>query len=387
MKYASIIPLAGGMTLGAMKTLGGYPEYIFSWSDFKNNDKQLLNYFDKKNIKYNYHVIDKDILKEKIYGIDIVTGVPPCGGLSMFNSSNNKSCNSRGPNAKQNDWMYKAANYVLEVIKPKVYIFENAPNLYSKIGEPVIEKLNKIAEEFGYSTSIVKTSTHLHGIPQKRSRSFFYFWDSLYAPFVKYYNKKTNDLATYLNENVNDNSDIILYDNLEQDPTLKFLKEDVYWGDISKLRYNMKNGNIKSGIDYIEKYKFEEDYLKWCKKTNNKKGLKFIERVMRKRKDGKSYWNDSFIYYHTYTNAIIAKTLYRILHPVEDRFLNKGEIISLMGHPKDYTELKNINMITQNVPVNTAADWINEARKFVKGELLISTQKFLKQNNIKQKVE
>jgi site-specific DNA-cytosine methylase len=106
--------------------------------------------------------------------IDIVIGVPICSGLSLANCSTTGS-KARGANAEQNNNMYNIAELSLSKIKPKCYIFENAPGLYTKMGEPVVDKLYRIGKKYGYSMSLIKTDTFLHGIPQHRKRTFGIF--------------------------------------------------------------------------------------------------------------------------------------------------------------------------------------------------------------------
>jgi hypothetical protein len=63
--------------------------------------------------------------------------------------------------------------------------------------------------------------------------------------------------------------------------------------------------------------------------------------------------------------------------------------MTLMGLPYNF-QLSNVkfsNMITQNVPVNTAQDMIKECVKFINGELPLSNNKIIKQNNINQTIE
>ena len=72
----------------------------------------------------------------------------------------------RGADAAANKWMYESSVYILSKVRPKVLWGENAPGLFTVMGEGVIEKLRKIGEHFGYSFSVMKTSTELHGIPQ-----------------------------------------------------------------------------------------------------------------------------------------------------------------------------------------------------------------------------
>ena len=68
--------------------------------------------------------------------IDYINGVCPCAGLSMLNTSK-----SRGLDAKANQWMIETAEYVLGRISPKVFWGENAPGLFTPMGEGVVNKL------------------------------------------------------------------------------------------------------------------------------------------------------------------------------------------------------------------------------------------------------
>ena len=58
----------------------------------------------------------------------------------------------------------------------------------------------KLGAEYGYSFSLMKTSTHLHGIPQKRIRTFYFFWKSPTVPHLTYKLKESKCLIDYLNE-------------------------------------------------------------------------------------------------------------------------------------------------------------------------------------------
>ena len=44
MKHATIIPLIGGETIASENVFGSRPEYILSYSAFKDNEKHLINY-------------------------------------------------------------------------------------------------------------------------------------------------------------------------------------------------------------------------------------------------------------------------------------------------------------------------------------------------------
>ena len=77
---------------------------------------------------------------------------------------------------------------------------ENAPGLFSGVGEGVLEKLREIGQQYGYSFSVIKTNTELHGIPQRRVRTFYFFWSSDRVPFLNWMKRERKDLWTYLSE-------------------------------------------------------------------------------------------------------------------------------------------------------------------------------------------
>ena len=71
----------------------------------------------------------------------IVLSVPVCSGLSSATIADDSSKMKKNCNMLWNEM------YALEVIKPKAYIFENAPALYnSKSGEGVRNMIEDIAE-------------------------------------------------------------------------------------------------------------------------------------------------------------------------------------------------------------------------------------------------
>ena len=55
-KYASIVPLIGGMTLADIKATGVKPSAIMTYSPFKNNELSLKKYLPD----VPYHVLDEE---------------------------------------------------------------------------------------------------------------------------------------------------------------------------------------------------------------------------------------------------------------------------------------------------------------------------------------
>ena len=115
----------------------------------------------------------------------------------MLNTSVNGP-SGRGADAQQNTWMLKSAKFVLAKIRPKVYWGENAPGLFSTMGDSLVTRMKALATRYGYTFSMVKTNTNLHGLPQLRRRTFYFFWRSTTVPFLNYVRKKSPHLQVYL---------------------------------------------------------------------------------------------------------------------------------------------------------------------------------------------
>ena len=160
--YASCVPLIGGETLAMENVFAKKPKYILSYSAFAANDSQLLEHY---NHEVPYHVIDEG--NGRTDHVDVVNAVCPCAGLSSLSPS-------ASTDNKANDWMIESAKYVLSKVKPKVFWGENAPRLASKMGAPIVKQLRKIAKENGYTMSLYKTKSKMHGLSQTRDRSFYF---------------------------------------------------------------------------------------------------------------------------------------------------------------------------------------------------------------------
>lgn len=180
MKYITFVPLIGGMALANELATGNKPECVLSYDAFAKNESNLKNYW--KDVKW--YVLNAET--NKIDGeqpdftdIDFVSSVCPCAGMSCLNTANRSADNAT------NNWLYKVADYTLGTIKPKVYWGENAPGLYSEQNVKVLESLREYGNKYGYSFTIYKTNTYLHGIPQQRIRTFFFFWKDSSCPMLE----------------------------------------------------------------------------------------------------------------------------------------------------------------------------------------------------------
>lgn len=378
--YANIIPLIGGMALGAQIATGKKPEFILSYPAFKGNDHLLTDYWSE----IPYHVIDPEtnILDGiELPQVDFVGALCPCAGLSQLNSAK-----SRGANAPQNEWLYKSAKFVLEKMSPKVFWGENAPALYGSVGLPVAEKLREIGEQYGYAMSLLRTDSTLHGIPQKRVRAFYFFWKSPTAPVMNWYRRETPTLTEHLlpirhlldPEEVREKTEA-----LAKDPLYNWLKQE--HGDEWRI---VVRKSMKSLMDVVLMSGRIEEYLRFVKDGGySEEAYNRAAHAQHKRDIGKNFWDFSPFLPGDATGALTGARM-NAIHPTEDRLLTYRELSHLMGIPLDMKIPDDApGKIFQNVPSGTSADWTREVVKFCNNELPFSEEKFLKQDNVIQRVE
>ena len=396
MKYASIIPLIGGMTLGNKKVVGKNPEAIFSYSAFETNDRHIVNYLED----VPYFKLDemsneeKANITEQYKNLDFITTVCPCAGLSMMNVN-------AGADYKSNQWMLESAEYVLSDLRPKVFWGENAPGLYTKMGRPVVDKLRKIGADNGYSMSLIKTSTIFHGVPHRRQRTFYFFWKGSKVPELNYYDEKGKKLIEYLEEIPEGTTMRGWY------PTgTKAVPPDTYrpyqwWLKKSGMSHeefviHAREKRCRTFFGYIHKMDLWDELNDWAKSINWEEVPKPFHRhghhvfhCYRKAKMGKGWWDPSPLLVLEDTNAVTGRFMCHGAHPKEERLIDLRECMHLMGMPHDMSlnHRKEFNHIAQNVPVKTASDWTREVVKFINGELKLTEYDFIRQSNFKQKIE
>ena len=192
MNWGTIVPLIGGLSYAAKQVTGVDPSFFLSYAPFGENELNAKAYF--KNTPH--YLLDSenrggfDVSANQ--DVDFVNAVCPCAGLSLLSSGNPEQ------RAKMNHWMLESARFVTGEVKPKVFWGENAPALYSNGGKHVRDELREIAEKNGYSFSIYATNTMLHGIPQSRKRTFYFFWRDSNVPIFDYYRVDTPCFQDYL---------------------------------------------------------------------------------------------------------------------------------------------------------------------------------------------
>jgi len=392
-------PLLGGLALGCERALGSRPVACYSYQGI-GNDQHFLNYYESQGQGIPYFILDGGLLsfaktfetqdmEKQFYelvqkGVDVVSGVPVCSALSGLNSVNksahSESSKARGSDGEQNNNLLGLAEFTLEKVKPKAYIFENAPGLYSSIGAPIRAKLYEIAKKCEYSITFVNTSTFLHGIPQKRNRAFCIFWKSKTAPIMGYYNDKPKSLQGYLDE-IDPKSNNIPeklrdFDNVFH----KYLR--------AKFGDTYREEMVKNGCNTVAQVIQKFNDWDMAKALGTEREIKQLEHFQTKIAAGKNYWDTTPLYLGPdYAPAITGKTMYNLIHPTEERYYSTRELMKMMGLPDDFNLVggeKNAIHLTQNVPVNTSRDMHLEIVKFLNNELPFSGYEIVMHNNIKR---
>ncbi len=362
--YASIVPLIGGETIAMENVFGKKPEYIMSYSAFQANDSQLLEHY---NNKVSYHLLDNFTgdLKE----VDVVNAVCPCAGLSSLSPSSSTD-------NKANDWMVESAKYVLGVTKPKVFWGENAPRLASKMGAPIVEKLRSIAQLNGYTMSLYKTKSKLHGLSQTRDRAFYFFWKGNkipHMPFFKRPHEKIED--TIRNAFVSDDDPMNELTNKNKpsdNPFYKFVLEELE-GGITHKEFQQKIERTTNPLDYLENRGIKYDEVaEWMSNNNFDKQSERCLQIHKKLESGGNIMRKTTEIPKDYIGAFVGHMPTCLTHPDEDRYLTIRECLAIMKMPSDFQlqgGRKNLNMICQNVPVTTAEDMSKTILDWLEGNL------------------
>jgi len=390
-KWATMVPLIGGSAFGCYNATGTKPHYNMSYAPFAANEKFFYRHWDDVPV----FLIDegKDPLNEHPEYLHFVNSVCPCAGLSQLSTAKAGS----DARAAQNKWMFEGANYVLSHIQPMVYWGENAPALFTNSGKDVREGLREIAAEHGYSFSLYKTSTSKHGAPQHRNRAFYFFWQSEKAPIMNWYDRPMPSLEDFLDQIpswATSQDEPISNKNPNASHVREFVHSKVNLTHEQFVKWENNQERPKhSYYRWLEKNGYMEECLNYIgnKYGNEDKEYKRVLNAKAKLDAGKNYMVPGPFFFKDKVNAMVGRTITSTLHPSKERYLNVREVMHLMGMPHDFEFSPSepgaaLNMLAQNVPAWTARDMTTEVMKFCRGELEMSDQSFLMQNNHKQKM-
>lgn len=359
-KHAAIVPLIGGLPLGQEKAFGDRPDYLLSYTPFSNNDSHLVNYW--KDTPY----ILLDQGGKHPHYVDVVGATCPCAGLSSLSPSANS-------NASVNDWMTTTAKYVLEEMKPQVFWGENAPRFSGEMGKPIVAKLMNIAKANGYTMSIYRTKSKLHGLSQVRERSFYFFWKGRQVPMFQYFDrphKKIEDTIRSVSKNATQQIVTNAKIPSKDDPFYRYVLEEME-GGITHQQFFNKITKTVDVMHYIETNGHSyRDVKKFMLKEGYEKIAAKLDGIQDKLDAGGNIMRRMSLIGKDYIGAFVGHLPMSLTHPDEDRYITVREAMTIMGLPEDFELLhpkKNLNHVCQNVPVTTATDMAMEIKAVLEG--------------------
>jgi site-specific DNA-cytosine methylase len=399
-KWGCIQPLTGGMYLGAERAIGKPAEWIISYPGLADlildkktnevidaaNEHNIVEYLTKHNRMPDYFLMDRTMTQNdevitpkytlngenatpNLNDMDLVVAVPVCAGLTMganpvTRQDRKEECNG------QMIWMTK---YVLKGIKPKVYLFENAPTLMSDRGAEVRDQLETIAKESGYSVVYYKTDTKYHDNCQKRPRTFIFFFRNrdgqTFIPEMKYERITTSvtDFFTKMPElRTDDPMNVELDNNVWVQPPLEYVvhKFGSNWRDYIKgdiFEFVVRTPEEREPFMNFIKERYSDEWVN--------KYTRYLNHIDEKLADGCGWWAVTPKSFKDCTPACMYKNMPIVVHHKEDRLYTMREWLWTMGHPTDFdmtgTPWNYFRKIGQNVPANTARWVTTEAIRII----------------------
>lgn len=380
MKWVSLIPLIGGLSIAMEDVFGCPPQSVISAPEFKENDQHLLEYYSNRFLDIPY--LGMEWIPSNI---DVVGAIPPCAGLSSLSKD-------YGEFNSHNDWLIKSADYAMSEIKPKVFWGENSPHLAGNVGEGIRAKLSVIARKNGYSSLYYRTSSHNHGLSQVRERTFFFFFKDSNVPMFRNYNIAPSSISDLLMQD--SDSDMVINKNIPSEhPSYKFVLDELHAG-ISHAKFS-REINYQRAVRDVDIYSYIElqcknlnDVVLWMKSNNFLDEAKKWEYRINKLQSGGNLMYRGPIVPVDQIGAFVGHYPKMLTHPLEDRYITVREALTIMGMPKDFFLVKpnkNYNHICQNVPVQTAAHMAEEILAFLDGKRPILPTDYAIQHNTKEK--
>jgi site-specific DNA-cytosine methylase len=405
-KWAAIQPLTGGMYLGAEEAIGHPAEFILSYphlADENNNEFNLLQYLKKHNRCPRYYTFnrgmfdsDDNLLAEinpempEYANLDLVVAVPVCSGLSMSTKASDITKQSRNNN------MLFITKYVLQVIHPKIYVFENAPTLFGQRGKELITEFNNLAIDNSYSVIYYKTDTRLHDNCQLRPRTFVIFIQHTGDTHCErpcefeYYNNAMTPEQFFksLQNDIQHSTQTEPINTYAQNYVILDFMQKTFgsaWYDklptCNIIEYCIKNNLYDSLLEFAKTYENEDI------RERAYNHIKYIGDTLHA---GKNPYSNSCSVRKNYMKAVQFRAIPNMINPITHKTCSIRDLLCMMGMPIDFEFYGNdLAKIGQNVPVKTAKFIVEQAirsyENSTKSTQCDTTVNVIYQDNIKQK--
>lgn len=372
--HASFVPLIGGEAIGSQQAFGKRPEYILSFKGFEPNDRHLVNYYENE---VPYHLMD-DGLPANLPYVDVISSVCPCAGLSNLNPSSSAD-------NPTNEWLYKTAKIVFEDLKPQVYWGENAPTFASEKGAKIRKRMYELGKEHGYSMSVYRTKSLLHGLPQIRERSFYFFWKGPEVPVFQTFERERPTIEELIRGvKSNFQREPINHRTPTHHPYYRYVLEKMHPG----MTHSEFQKSLERSVDVFN-YALEagesfDEIANWMTQHGFDRDAGKILRRKAKREAGLGFMVRTVVVPRDRIGAFVGYLPGGMTHPDEDRYIDYREAMTIMGLPDDFELLdpkNNTNHICQNVPVPVARDMAAEIIATLEGKREMHRDPYVLQRN------
>ena len=388
MKVFDIFSGCGGMSWGlhkaGFKIIGALDNSKVALDTFElNHPDAKIFYGDIRKFDINSMMEALDLQKGEL---DCLIGSPPCQGFSKNVPSSYRFLEDPR-NQLFNDYLD-----VVEVFLPKVVIMENVAELYNAFNGLIRTQIIDRLEVMGYQVAVKVLFGPDYGVPQRRSRCFFFATKTGFKPyFPKATHGKQNvsnlfeDMPSYVSawEAINDlpeleNGDGSLEMAYDKEPSNTFQKL-------------MRNGN-KVLFDHITR-ELKGVQLERIKSIKAGQGIKDLPDAIRPKGGYSGAYGrlDFTNVAPTVTRWVFHPGSGRYGHPKSDRLITMREAARLQCFTDDFkftgTYIEKAHQIGNAVPslfMYQLAEPIREALKFShsKNQLSRSNQYVLAQSQM-----
>jgi len=207
--------------------------------------------------------IDNLLNKESV---DLIIGGPPCQAYSVSGRS------ARGEKAKEDDrnYLYKYYGEFLKKYKPKIFVFENVPGLYTAGDGKYYNDMISFFDEIGYKTEDKILDASDFGVLQRRKRVIIIGWQKEFSFSYPVFEKTTNDW-TIAN----------LFSDL---PALKAGQSLLTASYVTEINECLLQSEIRNGLTFVTQH---------ITRPHNKKDLKIYKLAIKTlEQKGKCLKND-----------------------------------------------------------------------------------------------
>jgi site-specific DNA-cytosine methylase len=373
-RHAAIIPLIGGEVIGAEQAFGKRPEWLASYSAFAKNDSHIVAHYENE---VPYHVLDDGPVA--LPWVESISAVCPCAGLSTISPAH-------GDDNQNNRWLMDTARYVLSELRPLVFWGENAPGLAGNIGKNVRATMRRTGLDNGYSMTVYRTRSLLHGSPQVRERSFYFFWKGPRTPVLEFFDRPRVRIEDVIRgARGNSQRDLVNPNTPSRDPLYRYVLEELE-GGIDHFTFASRLEGSREVLHHIENrgvgYGVVAD---WMTSKGYHDEAKRCLRRHHKLASGGNIMRRETVVPRDYIGAFVHPMYMMLTHPDQDRYLNYRECMTIMGLPDWFQFLepsqKRINMVCQNVPVQTARDMASEVVAALSGYRELVDSRYVFQYN------